>query len=171
MKRQLWYWTVLEFCANIAVVVCTLVVDRKYDVQFNVGRTKPAQVIRKQFPLRPAAAKTIYRSQVDTETRIVVNFSTTGSTSYTLCRAKQSNNSWRLYVANLSENKLQSVVMLKLKWNNCEHRASLAFPFHPFTKSVSLCLSYLISTHDPFHKDIEDVPVPFQCRVYHRPKR
>ena len=34
------------------------------------------QVVRKQFPLRPAAAKTIHRSQGDTETRVVVNFET-----------------------------------------------------------------------------------------------
>ena len=45
-------------------------------VQFAVGRNKAAQVVRKQFPLRPAAAKTIHRSQGDTETKIVVNFST-----------------------------------------------------------------------------------------------
>ena len=45
-------------------------------VQFNVGRTKAAQVDRKQFPLRPAAAKSTHRSQGDTETKIVVNFST-----------------------------------------------------------------------------------------------
>ena len=32
--------------------------------------------MRKQFPLRAAAAKTIHRSQGDTETRIVVNFDT-----------------------------------------------------------------------------------------------
>ena len=44
--------------------------------QFAVGRNKAAQVVRKQFPLRPAAAKTIHRSQGDTETKIVVNFST-----------------------------------------------------------------------------------------------
>ena len=45
--------------------------------QFAVGKNKTAQVIRKQFPvLRPAAAKTIHRSQDDTETKIVVNFST-----------------------------------------------------------------------------------------------
>ena len=31
--------------------------------QFAVGRTKSAQVVRKQFPLRPAAAKTVHRSQ------------------------------------------------------------------------------------------------------------
>ena len=44
--------------------------------QFAVGKNKTVQVVRKQFPLRPAAAKTIHRSQGDTETKIVVNFST-----------------------------------------------------------------------------------------------
>ena len=44
--------------------------------QFAVGRNKTVQVVRKQFPLRPAAAKTIHRSQGDTETEIVVDFST-----------------------------------------------------------------------------------------------
>ena len=44
--------------------------------QFAVGRNRAVQVVRKQFPLRPAAAKTIYQSQGDTETRIVVNFET-----------------------------------------------------------------------------------------------
>ena len=43
--------------------------------QFAVGRNKAVQVVRKQFPLCPAAAKTIHRSQGDTETKIVVNFS------------------------------------------------------------------------------------------------
>ena len=44
--------------------------------QFSFGKNKTAQVVRKQFPLRPAAAKTIHRSQGDTETKIVANFST-----------------------------------------------------------------------------------------------
>ena len=44
--------------------------------QFAVGRNQTAQVVRKQFPLRPAAAKTIHRSQGDAEEKIVVNFST-----------------------------------------------------------------------------------------------
>ena len=44
--------------------------------QFAVGRNQAAQVVRKQFPLRPAAAKTIHRSQGDTEQKIVVNFNT-----------------------------------------------------------------------------------------------
>ena len=44
-------------------------------VQFNVGRTKAAQVVWKEFPLRLAAAKTTHRSQGDTET-MALNFST-----------------------------------------------------------------------------------------------
>ena len=54
--------------------------------QFAFSKNKTAQVVRKQFPLRPAAAKTIHRSQGDTETKIVVNFSST----HTLCGAQQS---------------------------------------------------------------------------------
>ncbi len=44
--------------------------------QFAVGRTKSAQVVRKQFPLRLASAKTVHRSQGDTQTQIVVNLNT-----------------------------------------------------------------------------------------------
>ena len=51
--------------------------------QFAVRRNKAAQVVRKQFPLRPAAAKIIHRLQGDTETKIVVNFNTK-----TLCGAQ-----------------------------------------------------------------------------------
>ena len=36
-------------------------------MQFSVGKTKSAQVARKQFPLRPASAKTVHRSQGDTQ--------------------------------------------------------------------------------------------------------
>lgn len=38
--------------------------------------TRIVQVVRKQLPLRPAAAKTIHGSQGDTKTRVVVNFNT-----------------------------------------------------------------------------------------------
>ncbi len=44
--------------------------------QFAVGKTKSAQVVRKQFPLWPASAKTVHRSQGDTQSQIVVNLST-----------------------------------------------------------------------------------------------
>lgn len=45
-------------------------------IQFAEGGNKTAWVVRKHFPLRPAAAKAFHRSQGGTETRVVVNFST-----------------------------------------------------------------------------------------------
>ena len=41
-------------------------------MQFAVGKTKSAQVVRKQFPLTPASAKTVHRSQGDTQSQVVV---------------------------------------------------------------------------------------------------
>ena len=46
-------------------------------VQFCIGRSTNAKIVRKQFPLRLSAAKTIHRSQGDTEREIVVNLETT----------------------------------------------------------------------------------------------
>ncbi|CAB4022817.1 Hypothetical predicted protein [Paramuricea clavata] len=42
--------------------------------QFTVGRNQTAQVVRKQFPLRPASAKTIHRTQGDTEQKNCCKF-------------------------------------------------------------------------------------------------
>ena len=42
-------------------------------VTFYIGRGKAVQIVRKQFPLRPSAGKTIHQSQGDTETEIVLD--------------------------------------------------------------------------------------------------
>ena len=42
--------------------------------QFQVGRSHSNQILRKQFPLRQSAAKTIHRSQGDTLDQVVVDF-------------------------------------------------------------------------------------------------
>ena len=46
------------------------------------GKNRSAQVVRKQFSLKPAATKTMHRSQGDTETNIVVNFNTRRAISH-----------------------------------------------------------------------------------------
>ena len=56
-------------------IVSTWTPIKPITTQFGVGRNQTAQVLRMQFPLRPAAAKTIHRSQGDTEQKIV-NFNT-----------------------------------------------------------------------------------------------
>ena len=75
--------------------------------QFAVGRTKSAQVVRKQFPLRPAAAKTVHRSQGDTQTQIVANLNTKRAIPHihyvTLSRVTTMEG---LYITDLCENKI-----------------------------------------------------------------
>ena len=75
--------------------------------QFNVGRSRSVHVMRKQFPLRPAAARTIRRSQGDTETKIVVNFETRRTIPHIhyvgLSRVTTIDG---LYVTDLCENKI-----------------------------------------------------------------
>ena len=111
-------------------------------VQFNVGRTKAAQVVRKQFPLRPAAAKTTHRSQGDTETKIVVNFSTKKAIPHIhYVGISRVTTLEGLYVTDLTENKITV---------SSEHKEPLNFPFLPFTKSVSLCSKSVFSMHNPF---------------------
>lgn len=75
--------------------------------QFAVGRTKSVQVVRNQFALRPATAKTIYRSQGDTGNRIVVNSKTRRAVSHVrylgLSRVTTIDS---LYITDLCENKI-----------------------------------------------------------------
>ena len=75
--------------------------------QFGVSRSKSVHVAQKQFPLRPAAAKTIHRSQGDTETKIVVNFETRRAIPHIhyvgLSRVTTIDG---LYVTDLCENKI-----------------------------------------------------------------
>ncbi|KAJ8025727.1 ATP-dependent DNA helicase PIF1 [Holothuria leucospilota] len=43
--------------------------------QFRIGRYKNAEIMRKQFPLRPAAAKTVHRCQGDTLKEVAIDMS------------------------------------------------------------------------------------------------
>ena len=89
--------------------------------QFAVGRTKSAQVVRKQFPLHPAAAKTVHRSQGDTQTQIAVNLNTRRAIPHIhyVALSRVTTMEW-LYITDLCENKIavdQKVVeeMLELR--------------------------------------------------------
>ena len=96
--------------------------------QFGVGRNRTIQVIRKQFPLRPAAAKTIHRSQGDTETRIVVDFDTRRAIPHIhyvgLSRVTTTEG---LYITNLCEDKIavSNDVRAELSKLRTEHKENI----------------------------------------------
>ena len=72
-----------------------------------VRRNKSAQVVRKQLPLGPAAAKRVHRSQGDTQSQIVVNLDTKRTIPHihyvALSRVTTIDG---LYITNLCENKI-----------------------------------------------------------------
>ena len=64
---------------------------RSVTVEFCVGKCTSSKIVRRQFPLRPSAAKTIHRSRGDTEREIVVNLETDRKiphVHYTVCGLK-----------------------------------------------------------------------------------
>lgn len=76
-------------------------------VKFQVGRNKTARVVRKQFPLRPAAAKTIHRSQGDTLNEVVVNlYGTKAFHHIHYVALSRVTTIERLYITDLSETKI-----------------------------------------------------------------
>jgi len=77
--------------------------------QFQVGKSQNSQVIRKQFPVRHSAAKSIHRAQGDTLEEVVVDFTSSRKQAHIhyvgLSRVRNLNN---LYITNLNENKIHT---------------------------------------------------------------
>ena len=76
--------------------------------QFQVGRNHSAQVLRKQFPLRLSAAKTIHRSQGDTLDHVVVDFMSTRTKPHShYVRLSRVRTLQGLHILNLCANKIR----------------------------------------------------------------
>ena len=75
--------------------------------QFRLNKRTNAQVLRKQFPLRPAAAKTIHRCQGDTLNEAVVDFPASTIQHIHYVGLSRVRNSTNLHILNLNENKIK----------------------------------------------------------------
>ena len=126
--------------------------------QFAVGRNRTVQVVRKQFPLRPAAAKTIHRSQGDTETRVVVNFDTRRAIPHIhyvgLSRVTTIEG---LYITDLCEDKIaiSDDVRQEMKRLRCEGKLCLCISPVYRAKEIPFKLCFLNARS--LHKHIQDV--------------
>ena len=95
--------------------------------QFNVGRNKTASVVRKQFPLRPAAAKTVHRSQGDTEREIFVDLESSRAIPHIHYVALSRVTSIEgLHIRNLTENKISVNNHVKDEMCRLRHEAQLS---------------------------------------------
>ena len=131
--------------------------------QFAVGKNRTAHIIRKQFPLQPAAAKTVHRSQGDTEENIVVNFATKRSIPHIhyvgLSRVTTING---LYVTDLCEDKIMvssDVLKMSCLHNERSLQISMSPPPKQTKQSIKLCFPNARS----LHRHIDDV----RCDLYY----
>ena len=126
--------------------------------QFAVGRNRTAQVVRKQFPLRPAAAKTIHRSQGDTETRIVVNFNTRRAIPHIhyvgLSRVTTIEG---LYITDLCENKIAVNHDVKAEMQRLRTEKHLHFSLTPIYEIHEPTVKLCFLNSRSLHKHIEDI--------------
>ena len=126
--------------------------------QFSVGKNKTAQVVRKQFPLRPAAAKTIHRSQGDTETKIVVNFSTRRTIPHIhyvgLSRVTSIEG---LHITDLCENKIAVHQDVKKEMERLRTSAKLQLCISPIYEVTGSLLKVCYLNARSVHKHIQDI--------------
>ena len=126
--------------------------------QFLVGRTKSAQIVRKQFSLRPAAAKTVHRSQGDTQTQIVANLDTKRAIPdihyVALSRVTTIEG---LYITILCEDKITVDPKVIAEMNELRNKRKLELCFIPLytidKSNIKVC--YLNARS--LHKHIDDV--------------
>ena len=123
--------------------------------QFAVGRNRTTQVVRKQFLLRPATAKTIHRSQGDTEKRIIVNFNTRRAVPHThyvgLSRVTTIEG---LHITDLSETKIAVSTDVQNEMQRLRNEAKLDLSITPICRtdddSLKICLLNARSLHKHF---------------------
>ena len=75
--------------------------------QFRDNKKSQVQILRRQFLLRPAAAKTIHRCQGDTLNEAVVDFPASTREHIHFVGLSRVRNSSVLHILNLNEHKIQ----------------------------------------------------------------
>ena len=126
--------------------------------QFLIGRTKSAQIVRKQFPLRPAAAKTVHRSQGDTQNQIVANLDTKRAIPHihyvALSRVATIEG---LYITKLCEDKITVDPKVIAEMNELRNKRKLELCFIPlYTIDKSNIKVCYLNAHS-LHKYMDDV--------------
>ena len=93
--------------------------------QFRVNKKSQVQILRRQFPLRPAAAKTIHRCQGDTLDEAVVDFPASTRELMHYVGLSRVRNSSALHILNLNENKIKVTEKVKSEMSRLRTQASL----------------------------------------------
>ena len=93
--------------------------------QFRINKKSKVQILRRQFPLRPAAAKTIHRCQGGTLDEAVVDFPASTREHMHYVGLSRVRNSSALHILNFNENKIKVSEKVKNEMTRLRSEASL----------------------------------------------
>ena len=93
--------------------------------KFRVNKKIQVQILRHQFPLRPAAAKTIHRCQGDTLNEAVIDFPASTREHMHYASLSRVRNSSTLHILNLNENKIKVSEKVKSEMSRLRTQVSL----------------------------------------------
>ena len=137
--------------------------------QFRLYKRNQVQVLRRQFPLRPAAAKTIHRCQGDTLDEAVVDLpaSTREDMHYVGLSRLRSLSS--LHILNLNEKKIAVSKKVAGEMSRLRSEASLkpCIPFLCEKPSNRSNLKILFQNVRSLHLHIEDVACDYSVQAAH----
>ena len=115
-------------------------------------------MVRKQFPQRPAAARTIHRSQGDTETIIVVNFDTRRAIPHIhyvgLSRVTTMGG---LFITDLCQNKIAVSCDVQTEMDSLRDEGKLSLSVTPGYNVSQISYKACFLNAQSLHRHIEDI--------------
>ncbi len=130
--------------------------------KFNISRKSDVQIMRSQFPLRPASAKTIHRSQGDTIEQLVVEYNTREHMHYVAL--SRVTNLKSLQICNLNEKKISASEKVPFEMTRLREEAiiDLSSIYHIKQEDV---IKVLFPNVRSLHLHIDDVKVDFNIQA------
>ena len=125
--------------------------------QFRINKKTQVQILRRQFPLRPAAAKTIHRCQGDTLNEAFVDFPASTREHMHYVGLSRVRNSSALHILNLNENKIKVTEKVKSEMSRLRTQASLVPLGVLQTDNSPQTITILFQNVRSLHLHIDDV--------------
>lgn len=125
--------------------------------QFRINKKTQVQILRRQFPLRPATAKTIHRCQGDTLDAAVVDFPSSTREHMHYVGLSRVRNLSSLHILNLNEHKIKVSEKVANEMNRLRTEASLLPLVTLKTVDASLTKTIIFHNVRSLHLHIDDV--------------
>ena len=114
-------------------------------------------VTRQQFPLRPATAKTIHKSQGDTVNEIAVHMGTTKIAHAHYVALSRVTTRKGLHIIHLNETKIETSQKVVSEMARMKENAQMKLCYTPFYNLTSACTKITLQNARSLHKHIKNV--------------